>query len=333
MQVKNSGNKSRSFKFELKKISFQKMRRVLLGRGRNSEEKGWIPKLAILMILVILGFVFLLPIIFMISTSFKSLQDLLNSQVGYIPSTIKWSNYSTAFKVLDYWKTFGQNLMVAALPTFAQVLICSIIGYGLAIYDFKGKRILFSLILATFIIPSQITVIPQYILFFKLGLLGSIFSTIFPALLGQGLNSAIFILIFYQGFRTLPHVLLEAARLDGAGEFQIFRTIGIPSASQSFLISFLFSFVWYWNETFLASLFFGNGLTTLPLQLQQFDNSFSQMFPAGANPVASSSGLLGNNEAISMAATLLTIFPLLIMYFIAQKWFVESVERSGIAGE
>ena len=317
--------------FQLKKLSFQKMGRVLLGRN---EEKGLAQKFAIIAILIILGFVFLSPIIFMISTSFKSLQDLLNAQVGYIPTHLEWSNYSMAFKVLDYWKTFLQNLMVAAFPTLAQVVIASVIGYGLAIYNFVGKRILFVLILATFIIPSQITVIPQYILFFKMGLLGSIFSTILPAIFGQGLNSAIFILIFYQGFRTLPRVLLEAGRLDGAGEFKIFRTIGIPSASQSFLISFLFSFVWYWNETFLASLFYGNNLTTLPLQLQQFDNSFNQMFPVGANPATGiGNGLLGNNEAIDMAATILTILPLLIMYFIAQKWFVESVERSGIAGE
>lgn len=321
----------KKFHFELKKISFQKMGRVLLGRN---EEKGLLPKLAIIAILIILGFVFLSPIIFMVSMSFKSLHDLLNAQVGYIPTSIDWGNYGTAFKVLAYWQTFLQNLLVAALPTLAQIVICSIIGYGLAIYNFKGKKILFALILATFIIPVQVTVIPQYILFFKLGLLGTILSTVLPAIFGQGLNSAIFILIFYQGFRTLPRVLLEAARLDGAGEFRIFRSIGVPSASQSFLISFLFSFVWYWNETFLSSLFFGNSLTTLPLQLQQFDNSFNQMFPAGASPVAGAgSSLLGNNEAIDMAATILTILPLLIMYFIAQKWFVESVERSGIAGE
>jgi multiple sugar transport system permease protein len=316
----------------MKKISFAKMRRALFGQNR---EQGWVPRIAIIAILVILGFVFLYPIIYMLSTSFKSLPDLLNSQMGFIPSTVDYSNYTTAASVLNYWGTLGQNFLVALLPTIAQIAICSVIGYGLAVYDLRFKKLIFALVLATFIIPSQVTMVPQYILFHNFGLLGSIFSTILPALFGQGLNSAIFILIFYPGFRAVPKVLIEAARVDGGGEFTIFRKVGIPSASQSYLIGFLFSFVWYWNETTLSALFFGDSITTLPLQLQQFDQSFVQVFPGGSTPMDASGGmaLLGNNEAIDMAATILTIVPLLIIYFIAQKWFVESVDRSGIAGE
>ncbi|MDN6194697.1 MAG: ABC transporter permease subunit, partial [Alkalibacterium sp.] len=174
----------------------------------------------------------------------------------------------------------------------------------------------------------QITVIPRYILFNNLGLLGSIAAYAIPAGLGQGINSAIFILIFYQTYRAIPVSLIEAARLDGAGEFKIFTKIGIPMGLSAFIISFLFSLVWYWNETYLASIYFGGTLSTLPLELQRFVAAYNNMFPGSGGD-----GIAGVNEAIELAATLLSIIPLLIIYFISQKWFVESIDRSGITGE
>lgn len=165
-------------------------------------------------------------------------------------------------------------------------------------------------------------------LFSELGLLGSLNAFTLPAVTGQGINSAIFILIFYQFFRRLPKSLEEAAMLDGAGHFRIFFRISVPLVGPAFLISFLFSLVWYWNETYLASLYFGNELTTLPLQLQKFVDTYEKMF-------ASTDSAMGDkiNEGIRMAGTMLSILPLLIVYFITQRWFVEGVERTGITGE
>ena len=185
-----------------------------------------------------------------------------------------------------------------------------------------------ALVLATFIVPPQVLVIPRYLLFHELGILDSIMAYILPATFGQGLQSAIFILIFYQTFKTIPTALEEAAQLDGAGFFKIFYKIAIPMGSAAYIISFLFSFVWYWNETQLAAIYFGNQLTTLPLQLQRFAMQFNLMF--------AQSGTQANaniNEGIEMAGTLLSILPLLVIYFIMQRWFVESVDRSGITRE
>ncbi|GEQ33741.1 sugar ABC transporter permease protein [Marinilactibacillus psychrotolerans] len=279
-------------------------------------------------LLISVGFVFLYPVIYMISYSFKDLSDLLNSSVNWIPTHFYTENITRAYEVLDYIPTLLETIFVAVVPSVLQMMVAAVVGYGFARYDFKGKRILLVLVISTFVIPPQITVIPRYILFNNLGLLGSIAAYAIPAGLGQGINSAIFILIFYQTYRAIPVSLIEAARLDGAGEFKIFTKIGIPMGLSAFIISFLFSLVWYWNETYLASIYFGGTLSTLPLELQRFVAAYNNMFPGSGGD-----GIAGVNEAIELAATLLSIIPLLIIYFISQKWFVESIDRSGITGE
>ncbi|WP_059172404.1 carbohydrate ABC transporter permease [Bacillus sp. FJAT-27445] len=304
---------------------YLRAKRWLLGMQGTD---GFLFKLLVYGLLIGIGFVYLFPLIYMGSYSFKSLDDLLNPLVNWIPTQLYLDNYKKANEVLDFVPTLLETLYVTVLPALAQTAVAAVIGYGLARFDFKGKKVLFVLVLATFIIPPQVTLIPRYIFFNELNILGSLNAFILPAIGGQGLNSAIFILIFYQFFRMVPKALEEAAQIDGAGHFRIFFTIAIPMAVPAIIISFLFSFVWYWNETYLASIYFGDALTTLPLQLQKFVATYQKMFPAGMNPT-------GNqlNEGIKMAGTVLSILPLLIVYFITQRWFTEGVDRSGITGE
>lgn len=302
-----------------------KIKRLFMGVNGTD---GLVMRLVIYALLIGIGFVFLYPLLYMISTSFKSLDDLLNSMVTWIPSALYLDNYTRALEVLNFWDVLLQTLFVTVVPSVIQTFMAAVVGYGFARYNFRGRNILLLLVLATFVIPPQVTVIPRYILFNNLNILDSIAAYLYPAFLGQGINSAIFILIFYQTFRQIPDALVEAAQLDGAGHMKIFYKIAIPMASASFIIAFLFSLVWYWNETYLASIYFGQSLTTLPLQLQKFTATYQNMFPAIAG--GSSTNI---NEGIELAGTLLTILPLLIIYFIAQRWFVEGVDRSGITGE
>ncbi|MDR7073225.1 carbohydrate ABC transporter permease [Fictibacillus barbaricus] len=309
---------------QLEKYYF-KSKRIFLGMQGTD---GLLYKILIYGLLVGIGFVYLFPLLYMSVYSFKSLDDLLNPLVNWIPTQFYTGNYEQANQVLNFFSTLLETLYVTVLPALAQTAVAAVVGYGLARFEFKGKKIIFVLVLTTFIIPPQVTLIPRYIFFNELNILGSLKAFMLPATFGQGLNSAIFILIFYQFFRAVPKALEEAAQLDGAGHFRIFFTIALPMAVPAIIISFLFSFVWYWNETYLASIYFGDALTTLPLQLQKFVATYQKMFPAemglGKNQL---------NEGIKMAGTVLSILPLLIVYFITQRWFVEGVDRSGITGE
>jgi len=302
-----------------------KIKGFLLG-SRN--KYGLIVTIILYLLLLAIGFVYLYPLLFMFVTSLKSPSDLLNPMVQWVPTEFFSGNYVKAFRVLNYPMTFANSVLVSLVPSIIQTVICSLIGYGMARYKFWGKSLMFGLILATFIIPAQNTVLPQMLTYRKYGLLGNVLSLILPALMGQGFNSAIFILIFYQTFLSLPRVLIEAARLDGASDWAIFLKVAVPAAVPSYIISILFSTVWYWNETYLTVIFLEGGINTLPMQLSKFAQAYENLYPPGVVNIFDRL-----NEAVKLAGTFLNILPLLVMYFFLQKWFVESIDRTGITGE
>ncbi len=319
----------------MNKTEFLEKKDALIIRGKavllgTSWKMGILFKIMLYVLLVIFGFVFLYPLIYMVSYAFMTPEDVVNPFVHYLPT--QWfymGNFTLAYQVLNYMKALGRSLLVAVLPAILQCVSTSLIGYGLARFRVPGKGVILALVLATFIIPPQATMIPQMLMYTNVGM-DNILAFLVPALFGQGLKSAIFILIFFQFFRSLPASLEEAAKIDGAGIIRIFVFIAVPLAFSGYLLTFLFSFVWYFNETTLTALFLGSKFQTLPLALESFLQSFNDM-----NSGAASSGESGKtiNEAIYMAGTFLSILPLLIIYFIAQKQFVESVDKAGITGE
>jgi multiple sugar transport system permease protein len=309
----------------MKKIDWLKIKGFFFGTRKSY---GLVFTVVLYVLLLAIGFVYLYPLLFMFVTSLKTPTDLLNPMVQWIPTEFYLGNYEKAFWVLEYPNTLLNSILVSVVPSLITAVVCSLVGYGLARYRFFGKNILFGLILATFIIPPQNTVIPQMLAYRQMGLLGNILSLILPAIFGQGYRSAIFILIFYQTFLSLPRVLEESARLDGASDLNIFLRIALPEAGPAFIISIIFSIVWYWNETYLTVVFLGGGIQTLPMQLTKFTQAYENLYPPGMVNIFDRL-----NEAVKLAGTFLNILPLLVMYFILQKWFVESVERSGITGE
>lgn len=308
-----------------KKLELTRIRRILVGNNGN----GLLQKIGIYAFVIIIGFVFVNPLLRMISDSFMSPEDLINPLVKWLPQTLYTENYEKATTILNYGKSLVTTLYVCIIPAILQMCSCSLIGYGLARYEFKGKKLVLALVLATFIIPPQVTSIPQFLMYKQLGILYSIKAYVLPALFGQGLKSAIFILVFLQFFSQMPKALAEAARVDGAGELKIFLKIAIPTALPAYLFTFLLSMVWYWNDTYSATLYFGTTIQTLPMKLAAFESTFAKMYPqtGGVN--------VGNtvNEAIKMAGTFLNILPLMIIYFFTQRWFIEGIDKSGITGE
>jgi len=306
-------------------ITRETIKSFLLG---NRTSHGLLFMVVVYLLLIAIGFVYLYPLLFMFVTSMKSPEDLLNPMVQWIPTEFYVGNYLKAFRVLDYPNTLRASILISVLPSVIQTVVCSFVGYGLARYRFWGKNLIFALILATFIIPAQNTVIPQMLTYRDFGLLGNISALLLPAIMGQGYKSAIFILIFYQTFLSLPKVLEEAARLDGASDLKIFIQIALPAAIPSYIISIIFSTVWYWNETFLTVIFLEGGIQSLPMQLSKFVQAYENLYPPGVVNIFDRL-----NEAVKLSGTFLNILPLLVMYFVLQKWFVESVERTGITGE
>ena len=298
---------------------------VLFG---NQERKGVLPAVLIYMLLVLFGFIFVYPLIYMLTYSFMSEADLMAANVNYVPTALDWGNYFEAYKVLDFTKAFFQTMLVSVVPALCQTVVCALTGWGIARFKFKGSKILMGLIIFTFIIPSALTMLPTVSLYAKMKITGSVLAYVLPALFGQGFKSAVFILIFYQTFKAIPKAIVEAAEIDGANTIKVFLNIGIPSAKSAILLTVLLSVVWYYNETVLASVFFGSSIITLPLGIESFQQAYIALHPGGGGEGAKSA-----NEAVYMAGTILNILPLVVLYGFTQKYFIQGMDKAGITGE
>lgn len=286
---------------------------------------GFVFKFIIYFLLVIIGFVFVYPLLVMLSFSLMSLEDLINPMVSQIPITLYFNNYVDAFIALDYIKVFFQSLVVTLIPAIIQTFIASLVGYGFARFEFPLKKFWMVLVVVVYMIPPQVYLIPRFVLFHNMGLLNNIGSVLVPTTFGQGLNSSIFILIFYQFYKMIPKALDEAAQIDGASRLYIYFKIAIPLSIPSFITSFLFSFVWQWNETYQTFMFLGDGWQTLQTRLAIFVSA------AQGNQVSLVEA--AQNEAQAMAGNILIMIPMLIVYLILQKQFIEGIDKSGITGE
>ena len=318
----------------LEKLNKNKLKKLFLGYNLTD---GLLFKIAIYVLLISIGFIYIYPMLYMLSNAMQSVTDIINPTISWIPSTWYPDNFINAFSALKYFETLGESLIVTLVPAVLQTAVTALIGYGLAKFEVPGKNVWFVIILLTFIIPQQVYTIPKYVMFDQLkvvlnndtGLLGSPLAIILPALFGQGVNSAVFVLIYYQFFKMSPKAFDEAAEIDGAGELKIFFNINLPLAGGAILTTFLFSLVWYWNETYISSMFLpdpagiNDTITTLQLALGDFVGTITT--PDGTIDTS--------GEGIRLAATLLIILPMLIVYLCLQRFFIEGVEKSGIAGE
>lgn len=331
--IKEKPVKTEKIKKTKTPLSKDKVKKFFMG---SKDDMGLLKKIAIYGILICVGFIFIYPIAQIISTSFMNKQDLMDSSINWIPSTLSFRNYIVTMDKINYWECIKDSVIIAGIPTLCQIVICSIVGYGLARYNFKGKNLMMIILVVSFVIPTQVMTIPIFWVYSKIGITGSVWSFILPALFGQGFKSQLFILICWSFFRQIPQVLNEAAQIDGAGHFKQFFKIAIPSAKGAIVVVFLFSFVWYWNEDYLTTLYLypksggSAALKWTPIinQLAKFDTStVNKQYESSASAVPSVA------TAYGMAATVLSILPLLIMYIILQKQFVESIDRAGITGE
>lgn len=276
-------------------------------------------------ILIGIGVVFLHPILYMLVNSFKSVSDLVNPTIEWIPNKLYLENYKSALEVLEYGKSFGVTLALVGVATIFQTVSCALAGYALARHDLPLKKLWIVMMILSFLTPSSVTLIPKYLMFNTYGLIGNPLSILIPAILGQGVNSTIFVLVFFNFFSRYPRSFDEAARLDGASGLTIFFKVAVPICMPAVIVSLLFSFVWFWNETYVSGLLLGNSMRTLPMKLQSFVEEYSRLGGSGAENKI--------NESLQLAATVLVISPLMVLYIALQKHFIEGIESAGITGE
>lgn len=288
---------------------------------------GLLFKLLIYTLLLSLGYVYLYPVLYMVTNSFMTLSDIISVAVRWIPTTLNWENYRIVWEDLNYPKALLDAFILAGLPALSATVSSAFVGYGFARFKMPFKKTLMTLMIMAFIIPPQITMLPMFRMYANYELLGSIRAFVYPAILAQGLNGPIYILLFWSTFKTIPKSLDESAQLDGASALRVFTRVALPLAIPTIIIVFLFSFVWYYNETYLSGLFLrGSDMLTLPLRVEQYINEYTSMYPEGSR----ARELM---QAVSLAGNILSLLPLLILYFFTQRHFVESIDRTGITGE
>jgi len=288
-------------------------------------------------LLFTLSFVFMYPLLYMISQSLMRPSDIADATIRWIPKSFELNNYVEAFKSIRYWNGLLNSTWISFGSAALQILSCSFIGYGFARYKFPGKALWMGLLIFTFLVPPTTLVVPLYIFYSDLGWIDTLLPFIFPSAMGFGLKGALFVLIFIQFYRGLPKVMEEAARIDGAGAMRTYWTIMFPLARPAMTVVFLFSVVWHWNDVFQPNMY---------LLLPEFFNLAQNLaaFHGNANAEemlqlsqqVQQTEMLGNAPTLMnqiMAAVILTIMPILILYLIVQRAFVQGIERSGIAGE
>ncbi|MFC5530576.1 carbohydrate ABC transporter permease [Cohnella yongneupensis] len=301
----------------------QRIKVVLLGRNISD---GIIAKLILYVLLSIVGYLYLQPLFYMISTMLKPLSDLLDPTVGLIPREVTWHNLSEAIRGLKYKEALGNTALLSVSCSLIQVMICAVTGYALAKLAVPFKGVITALVILTFLLPPQIIVIPLYIIYSKLHILNTIWVFLVPAIFGQGVKSALFILIFRQFFKAQPISLEEAAKLDGASSFRLFFRIMLPLARSACLVVFLFSFIWYWNLYYEPSMFLANDFTPLSIRLDRLEEVLNPSLLGQKNL----NDINPTTESAKMGAAFLIILPPIIVFMFLQRWFITGIERTGI---
>lgn len=268
-------------------------------------------KLICTIIVGLLAVMFALPLVWMTLASFKKVSEVFSE--NWMPTVWQWKNYVTVWTDEQVYlpRVFFNTLFIVVLGTGGQLIVSSLAAYGFAKIDFKGRAAIFTLFLAAMMIPSQATIIPRYMLFYKIGLYNSLWALILPSWFSV---TSIFLLRqFYMG---LPNDLMDAAKVDGAGHLRIFAQILMPLTKPAMISTLILSFITLWNDYLSALVFLSNKkLYTVSQAVRYwlFDN---------------------NNQNYNLTMTTATIFiiPVIILFVFCQKYFVEGIATSGVKG-
>jgi multiple sugar transport system permease protein len=259
--------------------------------------------------LITIAWCFLFPVAWAVSGSLKKEGEI--SEPRLLPAHPRWSNYTEVFQLMPFWRMFFNTVLYAGAVTAGQVFFCSLAGYAFARLQFRGRDTLFVLYLGTLMVPLTVTVIPQFIMMRAVGWVDTPWSMIVPGLFGSAFGTY----LMRQFFQTLPGDLEEAAILDGCSPWQIYWRILLPHARPAVMVLAVLTWVNVWNDFLWPLLMLQrNSLATLTLGLVRLRGEYVARWP------------------IIMAASMLIMVPLVIIYAVAQRSFVRGIAVTGLGG-
>lgn len=279
---------------------------------KRSRQRTILNKTIISVILWILGIIMVVPFFWMLSASFKGLNDVFRFPIEWIPSNPTLKGYALLFDgTVTFVKFFFNSLKVTSISLIGTFFACTLAGYAYAKIDFPGRNKLFLVKLMTTMIPPLVTLLPTYIIYSKLGFINKHMALWLPAFFGGAFG----VFIMRQAFVALPKDLMEAAKIDGASQPRIYWNIALPNVKPAIATLLFMYFLWTWNDYEKPLLYLrSEELFTMPFAVKYFANEQGQNYPA------------------IMAANVCMLTPIMILFFSCQKFFVESLITSGIKG-
>lgn len=265
------------------------------------------------LVLIFISVTTFFPFLWMLSSALKTKDEIFNFPPTIIPQVPQWNNFIQVFRDAPFEVYMGNSLFVASIEVMFQVASAAMLAYALTQFNFKGKKILFAIIMGTYMLPSAVTYVPCYMILADLNLIDTL-----TGLIISNLANVFGIFLIRQAFLQVDKSLVEAARMDGASHIKILLKVMIPLTKPSFITFGLISFVTYYNEYMYPSL-----ITKSP---EKF------LVSAGLRQFFIQEGAYGIKWPEIMAASTLTVLPLLILFLIAQKWFMQGVNDTGIKG-
>ncbi|MGE7825671.1 carbohydrate ABC transporter permease [Paenibacillus lautus] len=268
-------------------------------------------KLVAHIFLILVGILFLMPFVWLVITSLKTDAEIFIVPVRWWPNELQWNNYIEAVQAIPFFQYTFNTVWIAALCVAGVVLFAPLVAYGFARIDFKGRNVLFLIMMSTLMLPFQVTMIPIYVMFNKIDLVDSYWPIVLSSWFGTGM--AYYIFLMRQFFMGIPHELTESAKIDGASEFRIYAAIMLPLSKPAVLTVGLFTFLGAWGD-FQGPLIYLNDPDhwTLSIGLKQYIRENSVAW-----------GQL-------MAASTLFTLPIVILYFFVQKKFIEGITITGM---
>jgi len=275
----------------------------------NPKTKKKVTKTIAHVFLIIASFFFIIPFIWMVSTSLKPLTQVFTYPPEWIPNPFQWKNYLDAMEYIPFFTYLNNTVIITLVSTLGVVISCPLVAYSFAKLEWKGRNVFFFITIAVMMIPGQVTMIPLFLIFNKLGWVGTPLPLIVPAFFGV----PFYIFLLRQFFLGLPDDLRDAAKIDGAGEFRIYWQILLPLAKPAVLAVGLFQFMGSWTD-FIGPLLYLTNETqyTLSLGLQQFQTQ------------------MGTEWGLMMAVSTMMTLPIIILFFFLQKTFIQGITFSGI---